>query len=87
MENPLSDELVQAMENELVTSGAILFDTIKQEVSCVRVTFSFNEELSAALANIKLPNVIGWQVFDTAGNCLRGMRKFDNNVAVVEEQL
>jgi len=47
--------------------------------------FSYNEALSAAVANIKLPTVIGWQVFDSAGNHLRGMRKFDNNVSVVVE--
>jgi len=86
LEKPLSDDLVQAIENGLTKSGANLCGPLRQEAGIIRIIFSYNEALPAAIANIKLPTVIGWQVFDTAGNCLRGMSKFDNNVAVVEEK-
>ncbi len=86
IEKPLSDDLVQAIENGLTKSGANLCSPLRQEAGIVRIIFNYTEALPAAIANIKLPTIIGWQVFDAAGNCLRGMRKFDNNVAVVEEK-
>ncbi|MFC1909426.1 hypothetical protein ACFLXD_06230 [Chloroflexota bacterium] len=86
LENPLSDDLVQAMENELTEHGAILCSPLLQDARIVRIIFSSNEALPVAIGNIKLPTLLGWQIFDAAGNCLRGMRKFDDNVAVVEEK-
>jgi len=85
VEKPLSDNLMQAMQKRISQSGANLDAPIWYGSGIVRIIFHFNEALPAAIANIKLPSLLGWQVFDAAGNYLRGMFKFNEGVACLEE--
>ena len=85
LESPLSDELVKAIKNELTKYGASLCGPIRREAGILHIIFNFNEALPTAIANIRLPTLLGWQIFDSAGNHLRGMRRFENNVDILDD--
>lgn len=85
LREPLSGERVKAIEDKFTTSGVNLDGHIRQSLCILFIRFRKSRTMAATISSLEVPNLIGWQLFNSQRQYIRGMGRFDDAVAVIEE--
>jgi len=85
LKEPLLGERVKVIEEKLTASGVNLNSHVQQELNILFIRFKQSKAMAAAIPSIDIPDLIGWQLFNSQHQYIRGMRRFDDAVAVIEE--
>jgi hypothetical protein len=85
LSEPLTDETVKAIEEKLTACGVYLHGHIQQETRVLCIRFRYGEATTAAISSIEVPNLIGWQLFNSQGKCMKGLTRYGNDEAAIIE--
>lgn len=85
VQKELTDGNLRQLQAKLARCGITLDSPVVQDAGIIVMRFTYYETISSTISSLRIPDIIGWQLFDVAGKYIQGVRRLTEGVMVFEE--